>query len=292
LKDEIPQLREARQRFNQEIEQLRPELHRFCTRMMGSVSEGEDAVQDTLMHAFYRLPDLREGTSLRAWLFRIAHNRCIDLLRRRKAFLPLDEEVAMAEGDPSFERRQLAQSTLAAIFTQLPARERASVVLKDVLGYSLEEAAEITGASVGAIKAAIHRAREKLERLKNDDHAVALSEQHRQVVERYVDRFNARDWDGVRALLGKDARLEVVQFREGPFEGPYFTNYAQLPWQWRLGLAEVEGLPAVVHYKQTAAGWQPHSVIVFNVEGDRVTLVRDYVHIDYLLQGAQVSERT
>ncbi len=290
MKHEIPQLREARQRFNEEIEQLRPELHRFCARMMGSVSEGEDAVQDTLMHAFYRLPDLREGASLRAWLFRIAHNRCIDLLRRRKAFLPLDEEVTMTEGDPSFEQRQLAQTTLAAIFTQLPARERASVVLKDVLGYSLEEAAEITGSNVGAVKAAIHRAREKLERVKNEEHAVSLSEQHRQVIERYVERFNARDWDGVRALLSKDARLEVVQFTEGPFQGPYFTNYSNLAWQWRLGLAEVEGMPSVVHYKQNANGWQPHSVIVLNVQGDQITLVRDYVHVDYLLHDAQVSE--
>ncbi len=290
MKDEIPQLREARNGFDRELEQLRPELHRFCTRMMGGVSEGEDAVQDTLMHAFYRLPDLREGASLRAWLFRIAHNRCIDLLRRRKAFLPLDEELAMAEVDADFEQRQLAQTTLAAIFTQLPTRERASVVLKDVLGYSLEETAEITGSNVGAVKAAIHRAREKLERVKSAELALSLSEQHRQVLARYVERFNARDWDGVRALLSTDARLEVVQFTEGPFQGPYFQNYSKLPWQWRLGLAEVEGVPSVVHYRQNADGWQPHSVIVFGVEGGLVTLVRDYVHIDYLLQGAQVTQ--
>src|SRR3954470_11369930 len=118
--------------------------------MTGNVSDGEDVVQETLARAYASMPELREETSLRSWLFRIAHNCGIDWLRRRKAFLPLDEETALPDDDSaSLEQKQLAEQALALIFTQLPPKERASVVLKDVLGYSLEEAAKITSSNVG-----------------------------------------------------------------------------------------------------------------------------------------------
>jgi RNA polymerase sigma-70 factor (ECF subfamily) len=290
LKQQIPGVLEARQRFDQESDRLRVDLHRFCTRMTGSVSDGEDMVQDALVHAFYHLPELREDASLRAWLFRIAHNRCIDHLRRRKSFVPLDDEAPAVEATaPSLEDQQLAQSTLAAIFTQLPPKERASVVLKDVLGYSLEETAEITSSNVGAVKAAIHRARHKLTRAARAEHAPPISDEHRQLIASYLERFNQRDWPGVRALLSDDARLEVVQRTEGPMTGSYFQNYASLSWEWRLAWAEVEGAPMVVHFRKLGDAWQPHSVIVFEVDAGQITLVRDYVHIDYLLGGAQLA---
>lgn len=288
VKEQIHQIRDARQRFNDEIEALRPDLHRFCARMTGSVTEGEDVVQDTLVHAFYRLPDLRDETKLRGWLFGIAHHRCIDFLRRRKLLLPLDEQLSSSNDEHAeFEHRRLAEQTLTVIFTRLPPKERASIILKDVLGYSLEEAAEITASNVGAVKAALHRAREKLAAPPSAP-TPTLSVAHRELVERYIDRFNRRDWDGVRALLREDARLEVVQRSEGPFAGTYFTNYGRLSWEWRLELAVVEGLPTVVHSRRTPAGWQPHSVIAFELDGDRIALVRDYVHIEYLLLGAHI----
>jgi RNA polymerase sigma-70 factor, ECF subfamily len=281
---------EARQAFEQESERLRPDLHRFCTRMTGNVSDGEDMVQDALTHAFYRLPELREGTSLRAWLFRIAHNRCIDLLRRRKELVPLNEEMAADEDAGStLEHQQLAHRTLSAIFSELPPKERASVVLKDVLGYSLEETAEITSSNVGAVKAALHRARQKLERAAAIGRPPAFAPSHQRLIETYLERFNQRDWEGVRALLSQDARLEVVSRTEGSFhESPYFQNYSKLSWEWRLGLANVEGTPMVVHFRRTDGEWRPHSVVVIAVEDGRVSLVRDYVHIGYLLSGAQV----
>jgi RNA polymerase sigma-70 factor (ECF subfamily) len=279
----------ARQAFEHESERLRPDLHRFCTRMTGSVSDGEDMVQDALTHAFYRLPELREGTSLRAWLFRIAHNRCIDLLRRRKALVPLDEEMATdADADSDLEQKQLARSTLSAIFSELPPKERASVVLKDVLGYSLEETAEITSSNVGAVKAALHRARQKLERSATLGRPKAFAPNDQRLIETYLERFNQRDWEGVRALLSEDARLEVMSRTEGPFHSAYFQNYSKLSWEWRLGLADVEGTTMLVHFRRTDGEWRPHSVIVIGVEDGRVSLIRDYVHIDYLLSGAQV----
>jgi RNA polymerase sigma-70 factor (ECF subfamily) len=289
MKAQIQRVLEARQAFEQESERLRPDLHRFCTRMTGSVSDGEDMVQDALTHAFYRLPELREGTSLRAWLFRIAHNRCIDLLRRRKVLVPLDEEMATDDDASSnLEHKQLARNTLSAMFSELPPKERASIVLKDVLGYSLEETAEITSSNVGAVKAALHRARQKLERASTLGRTQEFALNDQRLIETYLERFNQRDWDGVRALLSEDARLEVVSRTEGPFASPYFQNYSKLSWEWRLGLANVEGTPMVVHFRRQDGEWRPHSVIVIGVEDQKVSLIRDYVHIDYLLSGAQV----
>jgi RNA polymerase sigma-70 factor, ECF subfamily len=290
VEPQLPQVLEIRERFEATCAALRPDLHRFCTRMTGSVSDGEDLLQESLVHAFYHLPELREGASLRPWLFRIAHNCCIDWQRRRKSFVPLEEETAGREADAllGLEQQQLAQTALAAIFTQLPPRERASVVLKDVLGYSLEETAEITSSNTGAVKAAIHRARQKLERAVASHRPLRVSEDERRLIDEYVARFNQRDWDGVRALLTSDARLEVVQRTAGPFPGQYLGNYAKLSWEWRFRWAEVEGVPMLVHFRKAGDEWQPHAVLVLTIEGDKIALVRDYVHVDYVLQGARV----
>jgi RNA polymerase sigma-70 factor (ECF subfamily) len=291
VKQQIQQVTEARQIFDEASARLRPDLHRFCARMTGSLSDGEDLVQEVLVHAFYRLPELREGASLRAWLFRVAHNRCIDHLRGRRHFVPLDdEELESNEALASLEDQELAQQVLVAIFTQLPPKERACVVLKDVLGYSLEEAAEITASTVSSVKAAIHRARGKLAGASSTVQAPVLDDEERDLVERYIARFNARDWDGVRALLSADARLEVVERIEGQFDGRYFTNYAALSEDFRLERRLVEGVPAIVQFRAHVGGWLPHSLLLVSVEAGKISRVRDYVHVPYLLRGAKITQ--
>jgi len=289
LEPELPEVLQARQHFEEACRALRPDLHRFCTRMTGSVTEGEDLLQESLVHAFYHLPELRQGASLRSWLFRIAHNCCVDWQRRRRALVPLDEQTP-GEADVALdlEQQELARTALSAIFTVLPPRERASVVLRDVLGYSLEETAEVTDSTVGAVKAAIHRGRQKLERAVQSHAPQALSAEHRALIDEYAARFNRWDWDGVRALLGSDARLEIVQRTAGPFPGQYFTNYAKLGWVFRLEVAEVEGVTSLVHYRQIGTAWAPHAVVVLQVEGGVIQTVRDYVHVPYLLEGAHI----
>lgn len=281
---------EIRRSFEAACASLRPDLHRFCTRMTGSVSEGEDLLQEALVHAFYHLPDLREGAALRPWLFRIAHNCCIDWQRRRKPLVPLEDEPPDNGSDVwlDLEQQEVARAALAAIFTDLPPRERASVVLKDVLGYSLQETAEITASSVGSVKAAIHRARPKLERAVKSARPSRVSDAERRLIDEYVARFNQRDWDGVRALLTDDARLEVVQRAAGPFGDQYFRNYAKLGWEWRIGWAKVEGSPSLVHFRRVGQGWQPRAVIELSIEGGKISRIRDYVHVDDLLQGARI----
>lgn len=290
MERQLPEVLEIRERFEAACAALRPDLHRFCTRMTGSVSDGEDMLQESLVHAFYHLPELREGASLRAWLFRIAHNCCIDWQRRRRAFVPLEDELASEEPDPSraLAQQRLAQTALAAIFTQLPPRERASVVLKDVLGYSLEETAEITSSNPGAVKAAVHRARQKLEQAVLSHRPPRVSEAERRLIDEYVARFNRRDWDGVCALVTSDARLEVVGRSAGPFPGQYLGNYAKLSWEWRIAWAEVEGAPMLVHFRRAGDEWQPHAVLQVVVEAGKIALVRDYVHVPELLRGARI----
>ncbi len=282
----------VRQRFEAACASLRPDLHRFCTRMTGTVNDGEDLLQEALVHAFYHLPELHEGAALRPWLFRIAHNCCIDWQRRRKALVPLDDDSEPASGDVwlDLEQQELAQTALAAIFTELPARERASVVLKDVLGYSLEETAEITASSTGAVKAALHRARAKLERAMTSQRPRRFSDDERSLLDEYVARFNQRDWAAVQALLTADARLEVVGRVEGPFTGQYFSNYAKLDWDWRIGWAEVEGSSTLVHFQRAdqRSEWRPRTVIQVSIDSGKISRIRDYVHVPGLLQDARV----
>jgi len=284
----------------QEVSDLRPELHRFCTRMTGNPCDGEDVVQDTLAAALERLPELRDAGALRSWLFRIAHNRCIDLLRGRARLDPLDpledddrpaEDLAVAD---ELDDRRRAAHALTHLALRLPPRERACVVLKDVLDHSLEDTAAITGSSVGAVKAALHRGRDKLEAAaRAPAPSRPLAADQRAVVERYLAAFNRRDWDGVRALLSAEARLEVVDRGVDRSTGPvtggsYFVNYGRLAWRWRLALAWVDGVECVVHFREHAGAWVPHTVVQLAVVGDRIATIRDYVHVDYLLRHATV----
>jgi RNA polymerase sigma-70 factor (ECF subfamily) len=260
--------------------------------MTGSACDGEDVVQETLMRGFYRFSELREGTSLRSWLFRIAHNRCVDFLRRRGRFVAEEDVATDTALDDELDRKQRADRALANAVTELPPKERACLILKDVLDCSLEETAEITESNVGAVKAALHRGREKLERAELAPQKMrALPPEQRAVIERYLTAFNARDWDGVRALLTADARLELVAPFEGLFRNTtYLTNYGRLPTNWKLALAVVDGVESVVHFREIDGRWRPRSVIQFGIAGDKVALVRDYVHAEYMLQHSDVQE--
>jgi RNA polymerase sigma-70 factor, ECF subfamily len=275
--------------FDAACAQVRPDLHRFCSRMMGNPWDGEDVLQDTLVAGYQRAGELRDASALRSWLFRIAHNKCIDALRGARRLVPRDDDDHDREDpgtspDTALDTSARAARTLAHIVTRLPPRERACVVLKDALDYSLDETAAITGSTIGAVKAALHRAREKLAAT-DDTPATTMDPARRVLVERYLALFNGRDWDGVRALLADDARLEVVQRAAGPFaDACYFVNHERVTWTWRLAIASVDGNETIVRYRDGA----PHSIVLLTWHDDRVTLVRDYMHVDGLFADATV----
>src|SRR4051812_27938449 len=142
------------------IANLRPSLHRYCSRMTGSALDGEDVVQEALFQAYRKLDTFDDERPLTPWLFRIAHNRCIDFLRRRE--VRQEAEVAALEPDfvlPAEPVGPLVGQAVEHLVLALPAKERACVLLKDVFDYSLEETAELVDSTVGAVKAALNRGR-------------------------------------------------------------------------------------------------------------------------------------
>jgi RNA polymerase sigma-70 factor (ECF subfamily) len=273
--------------FLETIPHLRPALHRYCARMTGSVLDGEDVVQDALFQAYRKLETYDGTRPLKPWLFRIAHNACIDFLRRRE--VREEAEVAAAEPDavPAVEPPGPGLGhAVERLVLHLPPMERACVLLKDVLDDTLEDVAVQVGSTVGGVKAALSRGRKKLAS------AVAPPRPARrsgdpQVLRLYVERFNARDWDGLRALIGDDARLRVADRYAGPVDGsPYFANYARLRVSWRLALGELDGEPAIVVLHERGGEWVPHTCVDLEIVAGRVTRIADYGHTPWLLDSA------
>jgi RNA polymerase sigma factor (sigma-70 family) len=167
----VSKLEEGRRQFLALVDDVRPELHRYCARMTGSIADGEDIVQDTLARAYYELSELKELPALRSWLFRIAHNRALDYLRSKQLRMsePLEVAVDSAadnefEPDSQFARDEAVHAALSR-FVELAPAQRSSVILKDVLDYSLDEIATLLDMSVPAVKAALYRGRVRLREL-------------------------------------------------------------------------------------------------------------------------------
>src|SRR6266566_5323638 len=210
--------------FLETVSHLRPSLHRYCARMTGSVSDGEDVVQDALFQAYRRLDTFDDTRPLAPWLFRIAHNRCIDFLRRNETRQQAEAGAAQPDSvapvDPPGPALGRAVEHLVLA---LPPMERACVLLKDVFDYSLEEIAELVDSSVGGVKAALHRGRSKLTTLPRRTAPPGASAEVTRLLHLYVERFNRRDWDGVRELIAADARLLVADRFAGRLaDSPYF----------------------------------------------------------------------
>ncbi len=292
IRDAIAQ---SRKQFNISASEIRPRLHRFCARMCGSSLDGEDLVQETLADAFYNLPTLKDATRFEPWLFRIAYNKCIDFLRReqrRVDDMTLEEEHdhPAPDGDVQLADAPVDEA-LAALIGELPPKERASVLLKDVLDYPLTEIAAIADSTVGGVKAALHRGRTKLRELKGVPALSELDVSERQLFDAYADCFNRRDWGALRALVRADARLEIVGEAEGRMAGlgaTYSGNYTNLPWEWKLSVSHVDGEPVIVHWRRTESEWTPQAAIRLWWEDGQVVRIRDYIHVGYLLRGARI----
>src|SRR5262250_3047860 len=188
--------------FLETIATLRPNLHRYCARMTGSVMDGEDVVQEVLFEAYRKLDKFDESRPMKPWLFRIAHNRCIDFLRRRAVREAAEVAAAAPEVMEPAEPALGTGKAVEHLVLTLPPKERACLLLKDVFDYSLEEIAELVDSTVGGVKAALSRARTKLADAPPTTKSTRnISPELRRVMELYIERFNRRDWDGVRELI-------------------------------------------------------------------------------------------
>jgi RNA polymerase sigma-70 factor (ECF subfamily) len=229
--------------FEQLIEPYRAELQAHCYRMLGSVHDAEDALQDALLRAWRGLPRFEGRSSLRTWLYRIATHSCLRLIERRpRRVLPIDyggpadphDELAaplvesvwiepysdgeLADGfaapEARYEQRESVELAFVAALQHLPARQRAVLILRDVLGFSGAEVAETLQTTPKAVYSALQRAHRTV-----DEHLPAYSQQQtlrslgdagvRQLVERYMDAWESGDVDTVVSMLAEDAILAM-----------------------------------------------------------------------------------
>src|ERR1700727_2459465 len=238
---------DARDRFEQLVLELRPKLHRYCARMTGSAVDGEDTVQDALIKALAALPDAGVIDNPEGWLFRIAHNTALDFLRRRaRGPMMQNEEVLNMIAAPDSPDRDHDVATVSLrTFMRLPALQRSAVILKDVLGHSLEAVASITGASEAAAKAALQRGRVRLREFAKEPADVSLpmlSYAMRARLNKYVEGFKTGDFDTVRAMRAADVQLDLVATlrKQGKSEvGEYYAAYAAASERWAFAAGVV-----------------------------------------------------
>jgi RNA polymerase sigma-70 factor, ECF subfamily len=274
---------------------LRPRLHRYCARMTGSVIDGEDVVQEALMKAFEALPQAGTIEHLESWLVRIAHNAALDFLRRRarRNSVLADEDPDMViDPAPTAVEREAAVASLAT-FMELPIAQRSSVILMDVLGYSLEEISSVTGNTILGIKAALHRGRARLRELAlrpDDRPPPVLGAAERGLLAAYIDRFNARDFDAVRDMLADEVQLDLVNRlrRKGRVEvGSYFSNYSRMEG-WALMPGFVERRPAVLVYDAGDPTRTPQYFVLLEWSATQIVRIRDFYHARYVIESAEM----
>ena len=277
------------------VDDVRPELHRYCARMTGSVFDGEDVVQDALAKAYFALGQMLQPPNLRPWLFRIAHNTAMDYLKRyeRQHVEPVAEVPERAQAEDEGVDPLLVESALG-VFTELPPVQRSAVILKDVLGQSLEETAATMETTVGAVKAALSRARTNIARISHapaEQRTPAFSEEKLASLRRYVDFFNAHDWDGLRCLLGKESRLEVVsRVQQRMADAGYCDRYAAYlqTETLRAQAGFVDGVPAIAMFSP-ASSQRPAYFILLEEAAGAISLVRDFRYVPYIADDARFS---
>ena len=283
--------------FEREAAGLRAKLHRYASRMVGSVIDGEDIVQEALAKGFVAIRNGDMPDKTEPWLFRIAHNAALDFLRKRARSRGRESEVELdtiADENSALDARIAAEASLAELM-RLPPAQRCAVVLKDVLGHSLEEIGEILETSDTAIKGALQRGRESLRKLAAAPRMApprpALDQQDMRRLGDYVAAFNARDFDALRGLLAEDVKLELVNRLRADgkeFVGNYFGRYAdETHWHFTTGL--VEGRPAILVTSPDRPDGPPRYFILIRWENGRIAGIRDFLFADYVMDGLDYS---
>ena len=280
--------------FQALVAELRPELHRYCARLTGSVIDGEDVVQDAIAKGLAALDSLEASTPMRAWLFRIAHNRALDLLRRRAVHAAEPIEAAEDAPDPEAPdpletlMRQEAVRMAVSRFLELPATQRSVVVLKDVLDHPVQEIAELLDLTAFAVTAHLARGRARLKAIAARSAPEPQPREPSPAVARYAALFNQRDWDGLRALLADDVRLNQATYapRYGSADvGRFFTIFSGLE-QVRLEPAWLDGREVLAVFPGEAT--EPAYFMWIEWKDGQIAFIHDYRYARYVLDGAEL----
>ena len=292
------------------VEPHRPALHAHCYRMLGSLHDAEDALQETLLRAWRGLSGFEGGRPLRPWLYKIATNVCLNAIAKRpKRMLPIDQrpssEAEVGPGRPvvegiwlepypdehraledgyeapeaRYERRESVELAFVAALQHLPARQRAVLILREVLGFSAREVAESLETTAASVNSALQRARAAVEeRLPSQSQQATMRSLGdtglRAVVQRYVEAWESRDVDAITALLVEDARFAMPPFpnwfagRDTVVEFIVATGKPRL----RHVVTRASGQPAIAWYvlRPAAAEYVATSIEVLTLESPRV----------------------
>jgi RNA polymerase sigma-70 factor (ECF subfamily) len=292
--------------FDHLVEEQRAELHAHCYRMLGSLHDADDALQDTLLRAWRGLPGFQGRSSLRTWLYRIATNVCLDAIARRpKRVLPIDygpgepeaagwiepypdATIGVEDGEAApaarYERREALELAFVAALQHLPPRQRAVLIARDVLGFSAKEAAESLDTTVASVNGALLRARRTVaERLPERSQQATLrtlgDRRLREVVERFADAFERGEVDAIVALLAEDATFsmpphsEVSRGREA-IAGSWLMPDGPPP-RLRYVATRANGQPALATYllDPEAEAYLPLALDVLALRGDQIAEV-------------------
>ena len=301
--------------FGELVDPYRRELQVYCYRFLGSVTDAEDALQDTLLSAWQGLPGFEGRASVRTWLYRVATSRCLDVLRSARRRPPVSPAAAqmsglappeptrlgellwlepypdallegVADAAPGPEARYEAMESISLAFVTalqlLPPRQRAAVILRDVLGFHAREAASILDTSEESVTSALKRARAGLQRLQaplaeRAPPPPAGSAAEKKVVEQLTRAFEAADVAGIVALLTEDAWLTMpplpMQYQGRELAARFLTATAFRPgWTARLIATAANRQPAFGFYvrdPQTGV-WQAVGLLVLSLSGARI----------------------
>lgn len=302
------------------VEPYRPQLHAHCYRMLGSFQDAEDALQESLLRAWRGLSRLEQRSSLRSWLYTIATNACLtEIGRRRGRVLPIDygpatdpevapgrpvveslwiepypdEMIGLEDGyaapEARYEQREAVELALVAALQHLAPNQRAVLVLREVLGFSAKETAEMLDTSVPSVNSALQRARAAVqERVPEQSQQTTLralgDDAVRELVGRYVDAWERCDVAAFAAMLTEDATFAMpplatwYQGREG------IATWARVAplsgdWRWRTVLTRANGQLALAFYSwdQEAGGYLPFALNVLTFAGKELSNVTAFI---------------
>lgn len=278
--------------FETALPTLRPELHRYCARMTGSVIDGEDVLQEALFKAAQAVRDGVAVENLRAWLFRIAHNAALNFIRSRNNEAAM-KDLVRQDLPSSFDQMPTHSETAENLrpFLNLTPKQRSTVILRDVLGYTAAEVAELTDSSVDSVKSALHRGRVLLKQNDrgNDLSPIPLLPSDQEKLELYASCFNAHDFDRLRDMLSAEVRLELVSIerRQGrEAVGGYFSNYGKR-LDWIMAPGSVEGRAALLAFDREDPTGPPIYFILLEFRDDDVLTIRDFRYARYAMADAQ-----
>ena len=295
--------------FGRLVEPHRAELHAHCYRMLGSLQDAEDALQEALLGAWRGLPRFEGRSSLRSWLYKVATNACLKLVERRpKLVLPIDfgpaadphdglgeplHEPLWVEPYPdaglAYEQRESVELAFIAALQHLPARQRAVLILSEVLGFSGAEVADALESTPASVYSALQRAHRTVdERLPRQSQQATLralgDERLRELVAEYVAAWERGDFTAVAALLTDDVTLAMPPRPEWYAGLEAVTAFLRITplhaaGRWRVLPVTANGQPALAEYLRDdeRGGFKAHGINVLTLDGGRVAEIMAFL---------------